>query len=137
VNTGVVELLDHPPMLKHQLLALQRRARRGGLDDIDHPRGGHDDVANVAAGALVHAIGIGAKKGPTVAFGGMFAQVPAATVEEHRTRQQTFLARHAQRTIAHFAAQDRRARLDFACEDAQQGPTIADVAFRIHTRSRR
>jgi len=28
---------------------------RGGRDRVDHPRGFHDDVANAAAGALVHA----------------------------------------------------------------------------------
>jgi hypothetical protein len=61
VNTGRVELLDHPT-LRTQLLALERRAVRGGRDSIDHPRGAHDDVANAAAGALVHVTGIGAKK---------------------------------------------------------------------------
>jgi hypothetical protein len=61
VNTGVVELLDQPT-LKNQLLALQRRSIRGGRDAIDHPRGGHDDVANVAAGALVSVTGVGQKK---------------------------------------------------------------------------
>jgi len=70
VNTGMVELLDHPT-LKNQLLALQRRSIRGGRDSIDHPRGGHDDVANVAAGALVAVTGVGAKKKYRVLFSGM------------------------------------------------------------------
>ena len=38
-----------------QLSTLERRTGRGGKDSIDHPPGGHDDVANVAAGCLVMA----------------------------------------------------------------------------------
>jgi hypothetical protein len=37
-----------------QLLALERRTGGTGKDMITHPRDGHDDVANAAAGALVH-----------------------------------------------------------------------------------
>jgi len=53
VNSGSVELLDLP-QLRAQLLALERRVSRGGKDSIDHLPGGHDDVANVVAGALVN-----------------------------------------------------------------------------------
>jgi hypothetical protein len=52
LNSGRVELLDHPRLIA-QLLALDRRTARGGKDSIDHPPGGHDDVINAAAGALV------------------------------------------------------------------------------------
>jgi len=52
LNSGKVELLDHP-RLGAQLLGLERRIARGGKDSIDHRPGGHDDLANVAAGALV------------------------------------------------------------------------------------
>jgi len=40
-----------------QLLALERRTSAAGQDSIDHPKHGHDDVINAAAGALllVHA----------------------------------------------------------------------------------
>ena len=55
VNSGCVELLDHD-RLKTQLLGLERRTARGGRDSIDHAPGGHDDVANAAAGALVLAL---------------------------------------------------------------------------------
>ena len=55
VNAGRVELLDHP-MLRAQLLGLERRVARGGKDSIDHAPGGRDDVANAAAGALVNAL---------------------------------------------------------------------------------
>ena len=49
---GAVELLDCP-RLSAQLCSLERRTARGGKDSIDHPPGGHDDLVNAAAGALV------------------------------------------------------------------------------------
>lgn len=55
VNSGRVELLDHPRLLA-QLAGLERRTSRAGRDSIDHAPGGHDDVANAAAGALVLAL---------------------------------------------------------------------------------
>jgi hypothetical protein len=39
----------HPKIIS-QLCMLERRTSRGGRDSIDHPPGGHDDVANVIAG---------------------------------------------------------------------------------------
>lgn len=49
---GKVELLDLP-LLRTQLLLLERRSRAGSRADIvDHPRGAHDDCANSACGAL-------------------------------------------------------------------------------------
>jgi hypothetical protein len=52
LNSGRVELLDHPRLLA-QLLGLERRTSRGGRDSIDHAPGGHDDLANAACGALL------------------------------------------------------------------------------------
>jgi hypothetical protein len=52
VNAARVELLDLP-RLGTQLAGLERKVSRGGRDSINHPPGGHDDVANAAAGALV------------------------------------------------------------------------------------
>jgi hypothetical protein len=52
LNSGMVELLDNPRLIK-QLLGLERRTARGGRDSIDHAPGGHDDVINAAAGAAV------------------------------------------------------------------------------------
>jgi hypothetical protein len=54
INSRTVVLLDNDTM-RRQLISLERRAVRGGKDSVDHPRGAHDDVANVVAGALVHA----------------------------------------------------------------------------------
>jgi hypothetical protein len=55
VNSGRVDLLD-VPKLRNQLIALERKTSRGGRDTIGHPPGGHDDVANAAAGAIVAAM---------------------------------------------------------------------------------
>ncbi len=52
VNGGTVELLDLP-VLRAQLMGLERRVARGGKDSVDHAPGSRDDVANAAAGALV------------------------------------------------------------------------------------
>jgi len=54
INSKAVRLLDHDRMMV-QLVSLERSAKAGGRDKIDHPRGLHDDVANAAAGALVFA----------------------------------------------------------------------------------
>jgi hypothetical protein len=54
-----VALPDHP-RLSAQLCALERRTGRSGRDTIDHPPGGHDDLANAVAGAVVLAVaGVG------------------------------------------------------------------------------
>ena len=52
LNARRVELLEHP-RLSAQLVGLERRRARGGRDSIDHAPGGHDDLANAAAGVLV------------------------------------------------------------------------------------
>lgn len=52
VNSKRVDLLG-VGRLKTQLLALERRTARGGKDSVDHPKNGHDDVANAVAGVLV------------------------------------------------------------------------------------
>jgi hypothetical protein len=49
INSGRIELLDHQ-RLTNQLTSLERRTVRGGRDSIDHPPGGHDDVANAVCG---------------------------------------------------------------------------------------
>ncbi|MDW7759452.1 MAG: hypothetical protein SCM96_02310 [Acidobacteriota bacterium] len=52
VASGKVELPDNV-RLKTQLLQLERRVRPGGKDQVTHPAGLHDDLANAAAGAAV------------------------------------------------------------------------------------
>jgi hypothetical protein len=52
VNDKRADLLNDPKMLA-QLGTLERKVGRSGRDTIDHSPGGHDDVVNSAAGALV------------------------------------------------------------------------------------
>jgi hypothetical protein len=49
LNSRTIRLLDNGRSI-NQLAALERRTARGGKDTIDHPPGGHDDVATVIAG---------------------------------------------------------------------------------------
>jgi hypothetical protein len=52
-TAGRVRLPDSPRLV-HQLISLERRASRSsGHDTVDHPPGGHDDLANAACGCLV------------------------------------------------------------------------------------
>ena len=64
INSGAVRLLGSRRLVA-QLTGLERRTSRVGRDSIDHGPGGHDDVANAAAGALLQAT---AKK-PKMRFG--------------------------------------------------------------------
>jgi hypothetical protein len=50
--SGRVRLLDHKRLVT-QFASLERRTMPGGRDRIDHGVGGHDDLCNAAAGALV------------------------------------------------------------------------------------
>jgi len=52
INSGTASLLDEARLI-NQLIGLERRTARGGRDSIDHEPGGHDDVANAVAGAIV------------------------------------------------------------------------------------
>jgi hypothetical protein len=54
LNSGRVELLDHPRLIA-QLCQLERSPARSGRDNISHPPGGHDDIVNAVAGAVVMA----------------------------------------------------------------------------------
>ena len=53
LNSGKVDLLDHPKLVA-QFCNLERRTARGGRDSIDHPPGlsFHDDIANCCAGII-------------------------------------------------------------------------------------
>jgi hypothetical protein len=62
LNSRSVNLLDEPRLIA-QLVGLERRTARGGRDSIDHAPGGHDDVANAVAGAIV-TVGAARYSGP-------------------------------------------------------------------------
>lgn len=51
-TSGRARILDHPRLV-HQFASLERRTSPVGRDRIDHGPGGHDDLCNSAAGALV------------------------------------------------------------------------------------
>lgn len=50
LSDRTVELLDHSGLIS-ELTGLQRRVTGGGREAVDHKQGGHDDIANVVAGA--------------------------------------------------------------------------------------
>ncbi len=56
LNAARCDLLDDSRLI-FQASTLERRTSRVGKDTIDHPAGGHDDVVNCAAGALVMVAG--------------------------------------------------------------------------------
>jgi hypothetical protein len=51
LNSRNIELLDNNRLVL-QLTGLERRVGRSGKDSVDHGPGGHDDLANVVAGAV-------------------------------------------------------------------------------------
>jgi hypothetical protein len=52
LNAERTRLLDNPRLVA-QIAALERHVSRSGTETVDHPPGGHDDLANSAAGAIV------------------------------------------------------------------------------------
>ncbi len=75
--SGRIELLDNK-RLTTQLASLERRTSRSGKDSIDHAPGGHDDLVNAAAGALVRAA-----RGSDEAGSDEFYVVESVVVGEH------------------------------------------------------
>ena len=56
LNSGRVDLLDHTRSIQ-QIVSLEAHTARAGRDKIDHPPGGHDDLANAIAGLVARASG--------------------------------------------------------------------------------
>ena len=56
LNSRRVRLVDHQRLF-NQFCQLELRTIRGGRDSVDHPKGGMDDLANAATGALLQVIG--------------------------------------------------------------------------------
>jgi len=54
-NTGKVRLLDNPKLI-NQIAGLQRRTGSSGRQSVDHPKHGHDDLANAACAAIALAV---------------------------------------------------------------------------------
>ena len=85
LNSGTVELLDNSRLLA-ELISLERRTARSGKDQIGHPPGGHDDVINAAAGALLLVTNA---KHPFVVTDEMLAMAskPTAYSQKHPNRR--------------------------------------------------
>lgn len=100
LNSRQVEILD-VPRLKFQLTALDRRIGSGS-EKWSHPPGGHDDVCNVAAGALLGA-------GPSL------YRIDAADEEDDMDRTKPMQAQVEQRFPEYFQAntQDRCGACDY------------------------
>jgi hypothetical protein len=95
LNARRCSLLDNP-RLTAQLVGLERRVARGGKDSIDHAPGGHDDVANAVAGALVMAQ---TKRGLMVWTPEMIARIdePNWVMMERLRRENPEMAKHLSR----------------------------------------
>jgi hypothetical protein len=52
LSSGKLRLVDNKRLVS-QMCGLERRAARSGRENIEHPPGAHDDVANAVAGAAV------------------------------------------------------------------------------------
>jgi hypothetical protein len=92
INSGNVQLINNPRLIA-QLCNLERRTARSGKDSIDHVKGGHDDIANAAALAIVSASN--KKRGLAGLFTpGLMANITRGT--------SSGLPRREPRTIAHL-----------------------------------
>jgi hypothetical protein len=105
LNAGRVRLLDHQ-RLAGQLASLERTTTRGtGKDVVDHPRGGHDDLANAAAGMAAvtkyynYDTSMDWVSGPTDA---------AATAEQERSFLEQRMTQHVLRTGGYYSSGFRR-----------------------------
>jgi hypothetical protein len=74
-TAGKVRLLDHKRLVS-QFSSLERRTSSIGKDRVDHGPGGHDDLCNAAAGAMVLAAAP-AYEAPMPQFGTWGATVPS------------------------------------------------------------
>jgi len=71
-----IELLDDP-VLVDQLASLERRCRPAGRDQISHPPGAHDDLANSAAG-VAECLSVGVRR-----IGGMISKPQVFSLTEN------------------------------------------------------
>src|SRR5262249_57653109 len=74
LNSNRAELLDHPRLIT-QITQLERHAG-SGKDRIQHPPGGHDDVVNAVAGAIVTALNAASQDLVSVAMPAVVAAPP-------------------------------------------------------------
>jgi hypothetical protein len=75
-TAGKVRLLDHKRLVS-QFSSLERRTSSIGKDRVDHGPGGHDDLCNAAAGAMVLAAAP-AYEAPMPQFGSWGRSAPSS-----------------------------------------------------------
>lgn len=88
INSQRCDLLDNA-RLTAELNGLERRTSRAGRDSIDHRPGGHDDIVNAVAGALV----IASEQGGADWMGHIVSSGLLARMEQRPLRQQFGLRR--------------------------------------------
>jgi hypothetical protein len=86
-TSGRVRLLENPRMVA-QFAALERRTSPNGKDRVDHGPGGHDDICNSAALALVEA---GSRKNAPMRFSDAFLRRAAQPTRYGRNEASTYL----------------------------------------------
>src|SRR5262249_53691889 len=85
LNSNRAELLDHARLIM-QLCQLERHAAGSGKDSVRHPPGGHDDVVNAVAGAIVTALNAASQDVVSVAMpvvAGTLRSVPGGSSLGH------------------------------------------------------
>jgi hypothetical protein len=115
VMSGGVELLDNPRLVS-QLVGLERRVARSGKDSVDHAPGGHDDLANAAAGVLV-LVGSGAGAFGALEFAKEELAGAAATV---RTAVADAIARAKSQVATGWGSVTRGFRESYAETEAKR-----------------
>jgi hypothetical protein len=84
INSGRIELLDHPKTV-NQLAALEQRNTRGVRPTIDHPPGQHDDLANAIAGSAAQCL---ARSSYNLAVFGDHADAAELATAEYRKKRE-------------------------------------------------
>jgi hypothetical protein len=100
LNSGRVELVDNARLIA-QFCGLERRVARSGRDSIDHGPGGHDDICNAAAGAILLASGPAPMRIPPELIAQIQAMPPYRSLGGQRvTAEQMFGERKAKQMAA-------------------------------------
>jgi hypothetical protein len=84
INSGRIELLDHPKTI-NQLCSLEQRNTRGLKPIIDHPPNQHDDLANAVAGATAECL---RRSSYNLAVFGDHADAAEMSTAEYRQKRQ-------------------------------------------------
>jgi hypothetical protein len=109
LNSRRIELLDHQRLVA-QLCGLERRTSRAGKDSIDHVPGGHDDVVNACAGAIVTGAQAAAHPKPKFVQPGIYSKQGGWISDPCGGNTRTATQRFYESGFAHGGARDPFAR---------------------------